>query len=192
MTVTTVDPTAALLVIDLQNGIRRLPYVHPLDGVVANAAELAAAFRRHGLPVVLTTVTGTAAHGRTDVDLTLPPGLPAGWQEPVAELAPAEGDHRIGKQRWGAFTGTGLEARLRSLGVTQVVLTGVATCFGVESTARQAAELGFHVTLATDAMTDRDADAHAHSVTRVFPLLGECRTTRQILRALDPTDPTGA
>ena len=89
------------------------------------------------------------------------------------------------KQTWGAFTGTDLEAHLRGLGVTQVVLAGVATSIGVESTARQAYELGFNVTLATDAMTDRDAEAHANSVTRIFPKLGETGTAQEVVDLLD-------
>jgi nicotinamidase-related amidase len=71
------------------------------------------------------------------------------------------------------------------MGVTQVVVAGVATSIGVESTARQAHELGFNVTLATDAMTDLNADAHANSVTRIFPRLGETGTTTEILDLLD-------
>ena len=88
------------------------------------------------------------------------------------------------KHRWGAFTETGLEARLRDRGITQVVIAGVATSIGVESTARQAHELGFNVTLALDAMTDRDPDAHDNSVTRIFPRLGETGTTAQLLALL--------
>jgi len=70
---------------------------------------------------------------------------------------------------------------LRERGVTQVVVTGVATSAGVESTARQAHDLGFNVTLAIDAMTDMDPEAHQNSVTRVFPKMSETGTTRQLL-----------
>jgi nicotinamidase-related amidase len=93
--------------------------------------------------------------------------------------------------RAGAFHGTTLDAHLRDLGVTQVVVTGVATTVGVEGTARAAHEHGYHVVLATDAMTDRDADAHHNSVTRIFPRLGETATTAEILDMLEktPTEP---
>jgi nicotinamidase-related amidase len=64
------------------------------------------------------------------------------------------------------------------------VIVGIATSNGVEVTARQAYELGFNVTLVTDAMTDRQADAHAWSVTRVFPRIGETGTTQEILDLL--------
>ena len=85
------------------------------------------------------------------------------------------------KKTWGAFTDTGLADTLKAQGVTQVVLCGVATSIGVESTARQAFELGFNVTLAIDAMTDLNADAHANSIARIFPRLGETGTAQEII-----------
>jgi nicotinamidase-related amidase len=82
---------------------------------------------------------------------------------------------------------TELDALLRERGVTQVILTGIATTMGVESTARAAHEHGYHVVLATDAMTDRDADAHHNSITRIFPRIGETATTADILDLLEKT-----
>jgi len=73
---------------------------------------------------------------------------------------------------------------LKALGVTQVVIAGVSTSVGAESTAREAYALGFNVTLATDAMTDMNADAHHNSVTRIFPKLGETGTTQEIIDLL--------
>jgi nicotinamidase-related amidase len=96
--------------------------------------------------------------------------------------------HLITKQAWGAFTGTGLDAHLRSLGVTQVVLTGIATSLAVESTARTAHEHGYHVTLVTDAMADRDAAVHQNSITRIFPRLGETGSTDDLLRLVGPVE----
>jgi nicotinamidase-related amidase len=90
----------------------------------------------------------------------------------------------IDMQRWGAFTGTSLHDRLQTHDVTQIVLTGVATSIGVESTARSAYEHGYHVVLATDAMTDTDPAAHRHSIEKIFPRLGETATTAEILAML--------
>jgi nicotinamidase-related amidase len=67
------------------------------------------------------------------------------------------------------------------------VLAGIATTIGVESTARNAHELGYHVTLATDAMTDMDPDAHRHAIERIFPMLGECGTSAEIIELLAKT-----
>ncbi len=183
MTVSTLDPNSALILIDLQRGIVAYPTAHPTGEVVARASLLASAFRRHGLPVVLVNVSG-GAPGRTE-QARKSGELPADWAELVPELNRQPGDHTVTKRTWGAFSHTGLEAHLKALGVTQVVLAGVATSIGVESTARQAHELGFNVTLAVDAMTDMNADSHAHSVSRIFPRLGETGSTREIIALLD-------
>ena len=82
-----------------------------------------------------------------------------------------------------------LEQQLRQAGVTQVVLAGISTSAGVESTARQAHECGFNVTLAVDAMTDLNPEAHLNSVTRIFPRLGETGSTQEILQLLERTHP---
>jgi nicotinamidase-related amidase len=181
MPLTTLDPKTALLVIDLQQGLMAYPTAHPIADVVKHASALAEAFRRHGLPVVLVNVNA-GAPGRTEQ----PPRVrefPAGWTDIVPELNQQPTDHLVTKRTWGAFVGTDLEDYLKGLGVTQVVMTGVATSVGVESTARQAYELGFNVTLAIDAMTDMNPDAHTNSTTRIFPKLGETGTTAEI-RAL--------
>jgi nicotinamidase-related amidase len=94
------------------------------------------------------------------------------------------GDHLVTKQRWGAFLGTTLDDTLRQRGVTQIILTGVATSAGVESTARSAHDLGYNVTLVVDAMTDLDADSHRHSVEKIFPRLGETAKTDDVLKLL--------
>jgi nicotinamidase-related amidase len=185
MPVTSLDTKTALILIDLQKGIVAYPTVHPIDEVVKHAATVANAFRRHRLPVVLINVTDVAP-GRTEQ--ARPRGeFPAGWADLVPELDQQPADHTVTKRTWGAFTNTGLDEHLKKLGVTQVVIAGVATSIGVESTARQAHELGLNVTLAVDAMTDMNLDAHSNSVTRIFPRLGETGTTWEIVSLLDST-----
>jgi nicotinamidase-related amidase len=95
----------------------------------------------------------------------------------------------VTKRTWGAFTNTDLERYLNGRGVTQVVIAGVATSAGVESTARHAYELGFNVTLAVDAMTDMRRDAHENSLSRIFPRLGETGTAQEIIDSLPPAPP---
>jgi nicotinamidase-related amidase len=187
MTLTTVDPRVALVVIDLQKGVVSLPAVHAIGEIVDRAARLAGAFRRRTLPVVLVNVTG-AAPGRTDQ--SRPAGLVRSpdWADLVAELDMQPGDHLVTKQRRSAFHGTGLDELLRGLSVTQVVLAGVSTSVGVESTARCGYDLGYNIVLAKDAMTDLDPDAHANSMDRVFPKLGETATTAAILDMLATTE----
>jgi nicotinamidase-related amidase len=182
MPVTTLDPQTALLVIDLQQGIVAFQTTPPTSQVVERASALAAAFRRHGRPVVLVNVTG-GAPGRTE---QAPRGeLPPGWADLVPELKQQPQDHTVTKKTWGAFTNTDLEAHLKNLGVTQVVIAGIATSIGVESTARYAHELGFNVTLAIDAVTDMNPDAHHNSIARIFPRLGETGTTQEIMDLLE-------
>ncbi|MEV7405370.1 isochorismatase family protein [Streptomyces sp. NPDC091267] len=187
MTLTTLDPKAALIVIDLQKGIVPADPDHPFATVVKRSAQLATAFRERGLPVVLVNVTGRPP-GRTDNDR---PGagtaLPPGWTELVDELGVQPTDHLITKRRRNAFHDTGLDTLLRDLGVTQVVLTGIATSSGVESTARAAFDYGYHVVLATDAMTDPDAAAHRNSIERIFPKTGESSTTAEVIDKVEAT-----
>lgn len=192
MPVTTLDARTALVVIDLQNGVAAASTVpHTTQEVIARSGRLAEAFRAGGLPVVLVRVSfapdgADAAPGRTEAA-----GgggtYPEGWDEIVTDLAGHPGDIVVTKRNWGAFHGTDLDVHLRRRGVTQIVLTGVATGFGVESTARAAHEHGYHVTLATDAMADRDAESHRHSIEKIFPRLGETGTTDEIIEVLAKT-----
>ena len=104
---------------------------------------------------------------------------------PGARTRPrTDSDIVVTKQQWGAFYGTDLDLQLRRRGVTQVVVTGIATSIGVESTARAAHEHGYHVTVAVDAVTDMDADAHRNSVEKIFPRLGETDTAEAIAKLL--------
>jgi nicotinamidase-related amidase len=160
-----------------------LPLMHPVAAVVKNARALADAFRIHRLPVVLVNVAGMAP-GRTEQARHLGE-FPSGWTDLIPELGRQPTDHSITKYTAGAFAKTGLEEHLRGQGVTQVVLAGISTSSGVESTARQAFELGFHVTLAIDAMTDASRDPHLHSLTKIFPRLGESGTTQEVLNLLN-------
>jgi nicotinamidase-related amidase len=192
MTVTALDPRTALVVIDLQAGIVGAP-TQPYAGaeVVTRTAELADAFRARDLPVVLVRVSFTAdgadaVPGRTEASHPRST-RPEGWDLVVGELAGHPGDITVTKRNWGAFHGTDLDVQLRRRGVTQIVLTGIATSIGVESTARAAHEHGYHVTLATDAMSDVDQAAHRNSVERIFPRLGERGTTAEILELLAKT-----
>ncbi|MET9381666.1 hydrolase [Streptomyces sp. NPDC002928] len=192
MALTALDPRTALVVIDLQAGIAGAP-TQPYSGadVVARSVELADAFRAHGLPVVLVRVSfaadgADAAPGRTEA--ARPGGArPEGWDVIVPELAGHPGDITVTKHNWGAFHGTDLDVQLRRRGVTQIVLTGIATSIGVESTARAAHEHGYHVSLVTDAMSDMDAEAHRGSIERIFPRLGETGTTAEVLELLAKT-----
>lgn len=175
---TTLDArSSALVLIDLQNGIVGMPLA-PRSGpdVVAAARPLAERFRAAKAPVVLVNVAWSADFGdalRQPVDqpppVPLVPGsLPAGWADLAEGLAKPE-DIRITKRQWGAFHGTELDLQLRRRGIQTIVLAGIATNFGVESTARQAWENGYAVVLAEDACAGRTAEAHDFAVSFIFP-----------------------
>lgn len=181
MPFTTVDAHTALIVIDLQKGIAALPPQELARPAIANAVRLIEAFRARQQPVVLVNVIG-GAPGRTD---TKPVGdRPADWAELLPELGHSPDDMHVSKKTWGAFTGTGLDARLRDLGVTGVVVCGIATSMGVESTARFAHELGYNIALPVDAMTDANPEAHRRSVELTFPRIAETGTTGELLSLL--------
>jgi nicotinamidase-related amidase len=182
MPITTLDSNTALIVIDLQKGIASRVPPQPFSQVLERNQALLAAFRARGLPVVLVNVSG-GAPGRNE----MPPmgAPPAGWDELLPELNQQASDILITKRTWGAFMHTDLEQQLKALGVTQVVVTGVATSIGVESTARQAFESSFNVTLAVDAMMDLSAEGHERSVRLIFPRLGETGTAQDVINLLN-------
>ena len=182
MPLTILDPHTALIVVDLQKGLRDIPSLHPMAGVIDHSSQLIEAFRKQKLPVVLVNVAGTAP-GRTE-EPRRHRELPADFSELIPELHQQPDDILITKRTWGAFANTHLEDQLKANGVRQVVLAGVATGTGVEATARQAYKAGFNVTLAIDAMTDVRAEAHEYSLKHVFPRLGETGSTRDMLYLL--------
>lgn len=183
MPLTTVDPKPALVVVDLQTSIVALG-VPGTPQVLANSARLLDAFRAAGHPVVLVNVDASPG-GRSDAN---PGGVPtrmSGEQlDFVSELGQVDSDLVVTKHTRGAFHGTSLEDDLRSRGVTQVFLTGIATGSGVEETAREAYARGFHVVTVTDACADRDPATHDFVAGRVLPKFTETTTTEGVLAAL--------
>lgn len=183
MAFTAIDPSTALIVIDLQRGIVDLPLAHPSGEVVDKSVRLVREFRRRGLPVVLVNVAGSPP-GRTDAGTGAGRVFPEGWTELIDELDVQPADILVTKYARGAFSGTGLTETLRAAGVTQVVIVGIATGTGVESTARTAHEDGFHVSLPVDAMTDSVLEKHEYSIAHVFPRIAETGTTDELLQLL--------
>jgi nicotinamidase-related amidase len=185
------DPGAtALVLIDLQKGI--LPYAGgPYTGtqVLGTSAALAKRFRAAGSPVVLVRVGwapdfADAPKQPVDQPVHMPGGLPADWMEFPAELAVADTDILVTKRQWGAFYGTELDLQLRRRGIKTIVLGGISTSIGVESTARFAWELGYALILAEDAMSAQTAEQHTYSTKTILPRLGLVRSTAEILAAL--------
>lgn len=97
-------------------------------------------------------------------------------------MTPHPGDLEIVKSTWGAFHGTRLHAMLSDRGIEEVVLGGLITNFGVESTGRIAHEHGYAVTFVSDAMAGLDARAHSFAVDYVFPRIGAVRTVGELIQ----------
>jgi len=188
MPVTTLDPRTALVVVDFQEGIAAMAGRAALAGPVARAARLATEFRAWALPVILVRVGFSPDWADRPANrVTLAPSLdrvPANWADLMPELGAQPGDVVVTKRQPGAFYGTDLDLQLRRRGSTGIVLCGVATSLGVESTARAAYDHGYNVTFAADAMADFAPAAHEHSLATVFPRLGEVDTTERIIATL--------
>jgi nicotinamidase-related amidase len=109
---------------------------------------------------------------------------PAGWDQIAQDLGPRDGDIVVTKRQWGAFYGTDLDLHLRRRGIETIVLGGIATSIGVESTARDAFEHNYGLVVVDDAMADMTAEAHAFTCKHIFPRIARVRSTRQVLAAL--------
>jgi nicotinamidase-related amidase len=186
------DPrTTALVLIDLQKGILPFAQGHRSGAeVLAAAAPLATRFRALGAPVVLVRVGWSADFGdapKQPVDQARgapPGGFPADWWDLPEELASVPSDILVTKRQWGAFYGTDLDLQLRRRGISTVVLGGISTNIGVESTARQAWEYGYALVLAEDAMAAQSPEHHRFSIDNIMPRLGRVRQSAEILAAL--------
>lgn len=181
--------STGLVIIDLQKGIvGRETHPYNTKTVIANAAKLADAFRKNGMPVFPVHVVFSGAD-RLNVETDegfqgQQGGVQSDWSEFVPELKVSQNDTVITKKQWGAFYGTDLELQLRRRGVYTIVLCGIATNYGVESTARFAYEYGFNQVFAEDAMASMSREMHEASVNYALRRMGRVRKTDEILAAL--------
>ena len=192
MTSLEIDPRkTALVLIDLQEGIVSRPLApHSGPHVVQNASRLAARFRALGADVILVRVSfhpdfNDFLHVPADIPVQFnPSGFPPNWADLVPEISPQPGDLIITKRQWGAFYGTELDLQLRRRDVKTIVLGGISTNIGVESTARSAYEHGYAQIFVEDAMTSHSAEAHEFALKNIFARIGNVRSTDEVLSAL--------
>ena len=185
------DPKrTALVVIALQHGIvGRTPAPHSGPDVVARANAIAGALRDAGGVIVWMRVTPSpdgkdALVPPTDAPNVTPGERPANWAELVPEVDKQPGDFVLTKRQWGAFYGTELDLQLRRRGVNTIILCGITTNIGVESTARDAFERGYHQVFAEDATSARTVEEHEFVMKTTFPRVGRVRSTAEIVAAL--------
>jgi nicotinamidase-related amidase len=187
--ITAIDKHTALVIIDLQKGIMKMP-VAGLNEVVENAVRLVQAFRKEGLPIVAVKVIPIAPKRLTRKDsnvaastLQAAAAMPE-FSDIVDELKIQSSDIHVIKHTWNAFFDTNLHSELQKRNITGIVLMGVSTSKGVEGTARAAEELGYNISFAIDAMADTIPEVHMNSLNNVFPRLGEQGTTAEIIAKL--------
>jgi nicotinamidase-related amidase len=179
----------AIVVIDLQKGIASMPTEpYSLKVVIENTARMLKELRNNNMPVFLVHVTRSkdmkdALRPVSETSFSMSNYDPS-WSEFVPELDIQPTDFLITKHQWGAFYGTGLDLQLRRRKIDTIILCGIATNFGVESTARFAYEFGFNQIFVEDAMAARSKDEHNFPVKYIFPRLGLIRSTDQVIKAL--------
>lgn len=179
----------ALVLIDLQKGIAGRTGFTPYSAqaVIEKNTKLVEAFKNTEALIVFVHVKNygpETLHPHTDTLNTTPQVLPTDYAEFVMEEAYDQEIHNIihvAKHNWGAFYGTDLDVQLRRRGIDQIILTGIATTIGCDTTAREAFQHGYQVIAVEDAMTDFDGELHTAIMENIFPRLGRVRTTQQIL-----------
>ncbi|QWI73106.1 isochorismatase family protein (plasmid) [Bacillus mycoides] len=172
----------ALVLIDLQKGIVTIPGGKE---VVEQAIQLIQQFRKNNGFISFVCVDFHDGNDHLTPITDSPAGKtnrPKDWAEFVPELDIFEGDYRVTKRQWGAFFGTDLDLQLRRRGIDTIVLCGIATNMGVESTAREAFQLGYQQIFITDAMTSFTQEEHEASCSYVFPKIGRIRSTQDFLK----------
>ncbi|MFP1835220.1 hydrolase [Lonsdalea quercina] len=181
--------STALVLIDLQEGI--LPFAggpYAAQDVVSRADKLATIFRQNGAAVILVRVGWSADFGdapRQTVDQPNATGaLPENWLTFASGLNLSDSDIRIIKHQWGAFYGTDLDLQLRRRGIDTLILGGISTNIGVESTARNAWEHGYNLVIAEDLCSAGSAEQHQSSMTHIFPRIARVRNSAEIAQAL--------
>ena len=181
--------TTALVIVDLQNFTLAMNTVPiPTSDVLANNIRLAQACRKAGIQVVLIRV------GHEDAKVPHPSPLTdasfsgfqfgPGAKEIPPELGPEEGDIIVDKYNWGAFHGTNLDVHLRRRGIQTLIVTGLVTNIGVDTTMRHAQERGYDQVMVSDAVAAMTQEEHDYTLKFVAPKLARVRTTDEVLAAL--------
>lgn len=180
----------ALVVIDLQKGIAsRARELAPYSAaqVIENASRLVKVFTEKGAFVVLVRVSSIDGKDmlRPNTDSkSNSVEFSEGWDSFVPELENAKNVHIVTKRQWGAFYGTDLDLQLRRRGIDTIVLCGISTSFGVDTTAREAFQRGYHQVFAEDAMTASTKEEHDYVCKYIFPKIGKLRTSEEVVISL--------
>lgn len=180
----------AFVAIDLQKGIASMDTKpHASSDVIRRAARIADALRAKGGTIFWVRVTPSPDRKDALAPVTDSPprswgAMPPDWAELVPELNRQGSDFVITKRQWGAFYGTELDLELRRRGIDTIILCGISTSIGVESTARFAYEYGYNQVFVEDACAASSEEEHDMSVKTIFPRMGRVRSTEEVLKML--------
>jgi len=186
------DPaTTALVLIDIQNGTLAMPLApHDRQALVAKAAALGNTFAAANAPIIKVRIAFSPDGGDrlaqlVDQPMILPEGgFPPDWSKFAEEIDALPDVLTLTKRNWSAFYGTELDLQLRRRKIDTIVLGGIATNFGVESTARDAWQHGYAVIVAEDACTSLGEELHRTAITGTLPRVSRVRASSEIMAAI--------
>jgi gluconolactonase len=196
------DPgRCALIIQDMQNDViieggafadSGAPAHATSQNVVANVADLAAACRSAGVPVI--HVWYIVEEGAPGLKQNAPlfqgvkgsNGLVRGsWgAAPADGLEPQGGDHVVEKMRMNGFYETRLDILLRGLGAGTILITGAWTNMSIEHTARHGADAGYEVVIASDGTSTISEEWHHVALNYAVTNVGKVATCAEIKAAL--------
>jgi nicotinamidase-related amidase len=181
--------TTALLLVDLQVGVTGMPLLpHSGTDVMAAATMLVSAFRAAKMPVVFVRTSygnDNELLVRVPNDQNMVYEPPQGWDVLDPRFGVTDADIVVTKHVTSAFHGTDLDFRLRQRGIRTLVVGGVATHVGVESTVWSAYDRSYAQIFVEDAMSAMTADQHDAAVANIFPMIGRVITADEVVEGLE-------
>jgi nicotinamidase-related amidase len=179
---------SALVLIDLQNGITNRELLpHSSAKVIENASKLINAFSEKGAFIVLVRVSSVDGKDMVKPNTDLKVNVmqyPEDWDNLIPEIANSKNAHIVTKRQWGAFYGTDLDLQLRRRGIDTIVLGGISTNIGVDTTAREAYQHSYNQIFVEDAMTAVTKEEHEYVCKYIFPRIGKTRTSKEVISSL--------
>ncbi|WP_051351224.1 isochorismatase family cysteine hydrolase [Sulfobacillus thermosulfidooxidans] len=174
----------AVMFIDMQNSIARHDQ---FQSTIEACQRLLTIARTHQVPVIFVHVrpyehVKRSMRGESEVLLARPGSVPMDpKQYHIIDALPVlPEDHVVTKHVRSAFVGTELDHLLRALEVDTIVIGGIATNIGVESTVRVGADLGYNFVVAQDACAALSAEAHEASLKYSLPFFSRITTVDQL------------
>jgi len=186
----------ALVVIDVQKGIALQQGLEPYDSdtLIKNNNLIANKLLNTPALIVLVHVKnygGEALHpicdkpNRKELLRIAPDPTFSDFLLDCAYDTQASNIIHVKKHNWGAFYGTDLDVQLRRRGIETIILTGIATTIGVDTTLREAYQHNYNVICIEDAMTDSDASYHKDTIEKTFKRISRVKTMQELFEMIE-------